>query len=55
MANLVPLGLDVSNRAVRITDRTILNRWRIESRNMKPTLKVKTAIRSVFGLAIRIV
>ena len=33
--------LDVSNRANRIMGRAILNRWQIESRNLKPILNVK--------------
>ena len=52
--------LDVSNRAILFTDRAILNRQQIESRDLKPILKAKnskalTAIRTVFAFAIRIV
>ena len=50
--------LDVSSCAIGVTDRAILNRKRIESRDWKPIAQVKvkkalTAIRPVFGLAIQ--
>ena len=35
------LALDVSNCAIPITDRAVLNRKRIESRNLKLIFKVK--------------
>ena len=52
--------LDVSNRAIRITARAILDRLRIDACDFKPILQVKnsktlTAIRTVIGFAIQIV
>ena len=53
-------ALDISNRAIRITDRAVLIQQRIESPRLETYLefqkcKVLTAIRTVFGLALRIV